>query len=142
MRRALGIALSFVLPLMVGGAVLAALKSGRNVHAEGWLRTASYTVFPAAVANLAAAWIVALRPGASPPADTFGALLRACLTFLLAVPLMALLAAGVLWLLVEHSPAVLAVGALVAGFAAPIGVLPMTLLQWLAYHFTLDRKTA
>lgn len=142
MKRAAGLVLSFVLPLIVGFAVLAAMTAGGNEDAEGWLRAASFTVFPAAFANLLAAWIVAFRPGASRPAGQFQVFLRALATFALAVPLLAVFATIALALSGENSMSILAVGAVVALFAAIMGVLPMTLLQWLAYHFTLDRRTA
>lgn len=143
MKRAAGLALSFLLPLLVGGALLAVLISGGNAYAEDWLRAASFTVFPAAPANAIAAWIVALRPGASRPGGQTGLFVRALLTFLLALPLawvfstIAVLMTGDIDFAASASLA-----AVVVIFAAIMGVLPMTLLQWLAYHFTLDRRTA
>lgn len=142
MKRVLGLALSAVLPLIVGFAVLAAMMGGGNEDAEGWWRAASFTVIPAALANVVAAWIVALRPGASRPAGAFQVFLRAFATFALAVPLAGLFAAVALALGGERTMSIFAVGGVVALFAAIMGVLPMTLLQWLAYHLTLDRRTA
>jgi hypothetical protein len=142
MKRALALALSFALPLFVGGTVLSVMMAGGNEDLEGWLRAAWFTVIPAAFANVVAAWIVALRPGASAPARNFGALLRAFATFALAVPLLWLFAAAAVWLAGEKFGSGVVAGGVVAIFAAPVGVLPMTVLQWLAYHVTLERRTA
>jgi len=141
MTRRGALAVSFALPLLVGGALLGVLLGGGNEDAEGWWRAASFTVLPAAAANALGAWIVALRPGASRPANGAGVFLRAFSTFALAVPLawplssLAIAASG------EAADSAFASGLAVALFAALTGVFPMTLLQWLTYHFTLERRT-
>jgi len=142
MKRGALLAASFLAPLLVGGAVLAVLVAGGNEDVEGWLRAASFTVLPAALANAAAAWIVVLRPRASRPANAAGVFLRALLTFAVAVPLLWGFSTIAVLLSGEDLVSSATIGGVVALFAAWVGVLPMVPLQWLAYHFTLDRRTA
>ena len=79
---------------------------------------------------------------ARPPRDTWIALLRAAMTFTLALPFYWLFVALVVVMQGEDFGAGLTLGAVAALFAATIGALPMIALHWALFHFTLPRAAA